>query len=152
VMPAAKLHYRIERTSAATPQQIYDVLLDVERWPQWMPGVRTAGWERRGASGSGVGGIRRFGAPGMSAREEIVAGEPARHQSYTALSGLPVKDYRADVYLDERPGGSQITWEATFDSRIPLVGKVLQRIMRSTIGRAADALAKEAERRAKRGA
>ena len=144
----AKLHYRIERTCAATPQQVYDVLLDVERWPDWMPGVRTAGWERHGAPGSGVGGIRRFGAPGMSAREEIVAAEPGRHQSYTALSGLPVKDYRADVYLDERPGGSQITWKASFDSRIPLMCRVLQLVMRSTITRAAAALANEAERRA----
>jgi hypothetical protein len=67
------------------------------------------------------------------------------------LSGLPVKDYRADIYLDERPGGSQITWEANFDSRISLVGKALQFMMRSTITRAAAALAKEAERRATHG-
>jgi uncharacterized protein YndB with AHSA1/START domain len=144
----AKLHYRIERTCAASPQQVYDVLLDVERWPDWMPGVRTAGWERRVAPDSGVGGIRRFGAPGVSAREEIVAAEAPRHQSYTALSGLPVKDYRADIYLDDRPGGSQITWEASFDSRMPLVGSALQWVMRSAISRTAAALANEAERRA----
>ena len=82
-----------------------------------MPGF-TADWERHGATGSGVGGISRFGA---------------------------------HVYFDERPGGSQITWEATFDSRIPLVGRVLQLVMRSMISRAAAAFATEAERRASRG-
>ena len=56
------MRFRIEQTSAASPQQLYDVMLDVERWPDWMGGVRRAGWQKRGAPGTGVGGVRRFGA------------------------------------------------------------------------------------------
>jgi hypothetical protein len=56
------VRFRIEQTSAASPQQLYDVMLDVERWPDWMGGVRRAGWQKRGAPGTGVGGVRRFGA------------------------------------------------------------------------------------------
>jgi hypothetical protein len=142
------LHYRIEQPCAAPQQVIYDVLLDVERWPDWMPGVRAATWERPGTTGTGVGGIRRFGMPGLTVREEIVDGEPPHHQSYILLSGMPVKTYRADVYFDDRPSGSLITWEATFDSRIPGLGALVRVVARSGIAKTAAALAREAERQA----
>jgi hypothetical protein len=144
--------FRIEQTSAASPQQLYDVVLDVERWPDWMRGVRGARWEKHGAPGTGVGGVRRFvEAPGLSIREEILAGQPPGRHSYTILSGMPVKNHRGDVRFDHRPGGSQITWDVSFDSRIPLLGRILRRLMESTISKAASDLAVEAERRAGRG-
>lgn len=142
------MRFRIEQTSAASPQQLYDVLLDVERWPDWMRGVRRAEWEKQGAPGSGVGGVRRFGAPGLSIREEVLAGQPPGRHSYTILSGMPVKNHRGDVRIDDRPGGSQITWDVSFDSRIPLLGSLLRRMLESTIANGASALAVEAERRA----
>jgi uncharacterized protein YndB with AHSA1/START domain len=79
------VRFRIEQTSAASPQQLYDVILDVERWPDWMGGVRRAGREKQGAPRTGVGGVRRFGAPGLFIREEILAGQPPKHHSYTIL-------------------------------------------------------------------
>jgi hypothetical protein len=142
------VRFRIEQTSGASPQQLYDVLLDVERWPDWMRGVRRAEWEKQGAPGSGVGGVRRFGAPGLSIREEVLAGQPPGRHSYTILSGMPVKNHRGDVRIDDRPGGSQITWDVSFDSRIPLLGSLLRRMLESTIANGASALAVEAERRA----
>ena len=146
------MRFRIEQTSAASPQQLYDVILDVERWPDWMGGVRGARWERQGAPGTGVGGVRRFdAAPGLSIREEILAGQPPGRHSYTILSGMPVKNHRGDVRFDDRPGGSQITWDISFDSRIPLLGGLLRRIMESIIAKSASALAVEGERRAGRG-
>jgi uncharacterized membrane protein len=145
------VRFRIEQRSAASPQQLYEVILDVERWPDWMGGVRRAKWEKQGAPGTGVGGVRRFGAPGLSIREEILAGEPPTHHSYTILSGMPVKNHRGDVRFDDRPGGSRIIWDVTFDSRIPLLGGILRRMLQSTITKGAAALAVEAERRAGRG-
>jgi hypothetical protein len=144
------VRFRIEQASAAPPQQLYDVLLDVERWPDWMPGVRGAEWEKRGAPGTDVGGVRRFGAPGLTIREEILAGQPPNHHSYTIISGLPVMNHRGDVGIVERPGGSQDTWDVTFESRIPLLGNLLRRMLKSTIRKGASALAIEAERRADR--
>jgi hypothetical protein len=146
----ADVRFRIEQASAATPQQLYDVLLDIERWPNWMPGVRRADWEKRGAPGTEVGGVRRFGAPGLSIREEVLSGQPPGHQSYAIISGLPVKSHRGDVRIVDRPGGSQVTWDVMFESRIPLLGNLLRRMLESTIRKGASARAIEAERRAGR--
>ena len=145
------MYFRIEQTSAASPLQVYDVIQDLERWPDWMKGIRKAGWEKRGAPGTGVGGVRRLGAPGLSIREEILAGTPPGHHSYTMLSGMPVKNHRGDIRIEGRPGGSRITWYVSFDSRIPLLGGLLRRIIKSTITNGAAGLAAEAERRADRG-
>jgi hypothetical protein len=144
------VRFRIEQASAATPQQLYDVLLDIERWPDWMPGVRRAEWEKRGAPGTEVGGVRRFGAPGLTIREEVLAAQPPGHQSYSIISGLPVKNHRGDVRIVDRAGGSQVHWDVTFESRLPLLGNLLRHILESTIRKGASALAIEAERRAAR--
>jgi carbon monoxide dehydrogenase subunit G len=143
----ADVRFRIEQTSAATPQQLYEVLLDIEHWPDWMPGVRRAEWEKRGAPGTEVGGVRRFGAPGLAIREEVLSGQPPGHQSYSIISGLPVKNHRGDVRIVDRPGGSQVNWDVAFESRIPLLGSFLRLILESTIRKGASALAIEAERR-----
>ena len=42
------LSCRVEQLSSATPAEIYDRLMDVERWSDWMPTVSAASWERRG--------------------------------------------------------------------------------------------------------
>ncbi|HEX7823316.1 MAG TPA: SRPBCC family protein [Mycobacterium sp.] len=145
------VRFQIVQESAASPQQIYDVLLDVERWPEWMDGVRRAGWEKRGAPGTGVGGVRRFSGHGRFIRERILAGQSPGHHVYTMLSGAPVKNYRGEVDIDYRSGGSLITWNVSFDSRIPLLGSLIRRIVKSTITKGASDLAVEAERRAGRG-
>ncbi|HEX7826400.1 MAG TPA: SRPBCC family protein [Mycobacterium sp.] len=147
----ANVRFRIAQSTAASPRQLYDVLLDVERWPEWMSGVRTAGWEKQGAPGTGVGGVRRFGGRRRSVREEIVDGQSPAHHAYTMLSGAPVRNYRGDVPIDDRPGGSLITWDVSFDSRIPLFGKLLRRMLKLTIAKGALNLSTEAERRAGRG-
>jgi hypothetical protein len=143
--------YRIEQPSTATPVAVYDTLIDVERWPDWVPFLVAASWERRGAPDTGEGGIRRtrsrmLGAP-LNLREEILGGTRPHHHSYNLLSNaLGINNYRAAVHIEERPDGCQITWTATFSSLIPGLGKPLQILTRSHIKRLAAALAREAQR------
>ncbi|MGH3971102.1 MAG: SRPBCC family protein, partial [Mycobacterium sp.] len=76
----ASLSFRVEQLSSAEPTALYDKFLDVESWPQWMPTVSTASWERRGAHGTAVGGIRRVRMRGSNVRDEIIGGSrPHRH-------------------------------------------------------------------------
>ena len=91
--------YRIEQPSTATPVAVYDTLIDVERWPDWVPSLVAASWERRGAPDTGEGGIRRtrsrmLGVP-LTLREEILGGTRPHHHSYNLLSNaLGINNYR----------------------------------------------------------
>jgi Polyketide cyclase / dehydrase and lipid transport len=138
--------YRIEQPSDAPATAVYDALLDVERWPEWMFGLRRASWERQGKPDTAEGGIRRIEMPGSAIREEITGGERPHLQNYRALSGLPVTDYRGEVRIDDRPNGCLITWQGTFGARNPVVGYVVQNVMRLVIARAASSLAKAPRR------
>ena len=141
--------YRVEQSSAARPEAVYDALMDLDHWKDWTPIISAASWEQPGAPGTGEGGIRRVRLGALTVREQIVGGTRPHHQAYTMLTnnaGLPTIDnYRADVSIDERPNGSLITWKATYTSRIPGLGKPIQFVIRSVIARAAAGLARQAE-------
>jgi len=128
---------------------VWAVLADVEHWSDWMPGVRSAEWERRGSDSTES---RRYQAvprcAGLTTREEILDAEPLHHQRYALLSVCPVKDYRADIYIDPRSERCLITWQATFDSRIPVLGNLISpRGAFRASPKLLLALAQEAERR-----
>jgi hypothetical protein len=142
------LSYRVKQPSNADPRAVYDALMDVERWPKFMPTVTAASWERPGAPDSGEGGIRRLRMGVLTVREEIVGGTQPHHQTYIMLSNSGprlIDEYQADISIDERPNGSLITWTATFTSRVPGLGKPLQSLIHLVIARSAAALARQAE-------
>lgn len=144
---AALLSFRVERPTSAEPAALYDTFLDVERWPEWMPTVSTASWERKGAPETGVTGVRLVRMRGSTVRDEIVDGSRPHHHAYTTtLPRLwPVKDYRGDIRIDKRPDGSFITWTATFRTPVPGLARPLRFALQTLITRLAAALAKEAE-------
>jgi Polyketide cyclase / dehydrase and lipid transport len=139
---------RVEQPSGAKPAVVYDVLLDVERWSDWMPTVSAASWERPGALDTGIGGIRRVSNAIFVTRDRVVDGARPHHHAYTADPPrfLPLKDFRGDVRIDESPSGCLIIWTVTFTPRISALAKPMQSTVRSTYTRIAAALANEAER------
>jgi hypothetical protein len=50
---------RSEQLPSAKPVAVYDALMDFECWPDWMPTVSAAAWERPGGARNRSGGIRR---------------------------------------------------------------------------------------------
>jgi hypothetical protein len=143
------LFYRVEQPSAATPEAVYDALMDLDHWKDWTPIISAASWEQPGAPGTGEGGIRRVRLGALTVREQIVGGTRPHHQAYTMLTNsarLPTIDnYRAFISIDERPNGSLITWTGTYTSRIPGLGQPLQSVVRWVIARSAAGLARLAE-------
>jgi hypothetical protein len=139
---------QVEQLSSAKPAAVYDVLMDIERWPNWMPTVSTTSWEQRGEPDTGVGGVRRVRSGITISRDVVVDGARPHHHSYTAsLPRLwPMKDFRGDVRIEEHPNGSLIIWTVTFTSRIRRLEGRLQSTVSSTYRRIAAALAEEAER------
>ena len=142
------LSCRVEQLSSAKPAAVYDVLMDVERWSDWMPTVSVASWERKGAPGTGQGGVRRVRAGLTVSHDLIIGGTRPRHHAYAASLAAysPLKDYRGDVRIDECSNGSLIIWTVTCTSRLPGLAKSVRKKLDSVYTGVAAALAQEAER------
>jgi Polyketide cyclase / dehydrase and lipid transport len=132
-----------------TPASVYDVLMDLDRWSDFMPGVSAASWEVRGAPGTGVGGIRRMRLGLGVTRDRIVGGTRPHHHAYVATlpwyQQMLLKDYRGDIRIEDRPNGSLIVWTASCTPRVPGL-RNLNQTLEKTYARLAAALAQEAER------
>jgi hypothetical protein len=93
----------------------------------------------------GVGAIRVFITKVSRAREEVVALTPGRRLSYILLSGLPFRNYRADVDLAPAEGGTIIRWRASFAPKQPWLGWFWKRFMIWVLSSTAASLAAAAE-------
>ena len=146
---SASVSCRVEQSSKAKPTSVYDVLLDFESWSDWMPTVSAASWELPGAPDTGVGGIRRVRVGLSETDDRIVQGTRPHHHAYEVMLPwyVPLKDYRGDVRIEDRPSGSLIVWTATCMPRIPGLHRLFQSRLQATYTRVAAALAEEAERR-----
>jgi Polyketide cyclase / dehydrase and lipid transport len=141
------LSCRIKQLSNAKPVVVYDVLMDVERWSDWMPTVSAASWELRGEPDTGKGGVRRVRNGISVTRDTIIGGARPNHHAYASSLPrfFPVTNYKGDVRIEEHPNGSNIVWTVTCASRIPGLGQPLLSGIRATYVRIAAALAQEAE-------
>jgi hypothetical protein len=137
---------RVEQPSSAKPEAVYDVLMDLDRWSDFMPGVSAASWELRGAPDTGVGGVRRVRVGLTVSHDRIVDGTRPHHHAYVASLPryVPLKDYKADVRIEDQQSGSLIVWTASCTRRFP--GALSQSKLQTTYERIAAALAQEAER------
>ncbi|OBH52544.1 hypothetical protein A5686_10210 [Mycobacterium sp. E2479] len=82
-------------------------------------------------------------------RDTVVDGTRPHHHAYVASFPwyTPLKDYRGDIRIEDRPSGSLIIWTVTFQPRIPGLPKNLMRArITASYTRLAAGLAREAER------
>ena len=134
-------------TSAPT-ELVWEVIADATRYPEWSK-LDSAEYERTGdPAPHGTGAIRVFGSGRYTLREEVTAYAENRHLDYILLDGMPVRNYRARISLDEdAPGETAIHWRAEFESKLPgLGGLIARRLERSLTDLVKDA-ATEARRR-----
>jgi uncharacterized protein YndB with AHSA1/START domain len=120
----------------ASPAAVYAALRDGATWPEWST-IDTFELERPGADGEpeGVGAIRVWRTKGRKLREEIVELVPERRLSYTVLSGLAIKGYRADVDLTPSDGGTEIHWHSSFRPKVPGFGGIYRRALQKATER-----------------
>jgi hypothetical protein len=137
-----------EADSDAPPSVVFDLLAHVETWPSWSKA--SAGTRERSAptgDPDGVGSIRVLQTGRTTSREEILEFAPGRRSSYSLLSGLPLRDYRADVDLTARPdGGTHIVWHSAFSSARFGTGWLYRSILQRFIARTARMLAEASGR------
>jgi uncharacterized protein YndB with AHSA1/START domain len=131
--------------SAAPPEAVWRLVAEAARWKEWSFLDRSE-LERTGSPvPDGVGAVRRFTRHGIGSREEVLAWEPPHHLAYTLLSGMPVRNYRADVRLEPDGAGTDVSWSVRFDVRLPGSGALMTAVLRRIVARFAEAVARYAE-------
>jgi uncharacterized protein YndB with AHSA1/START domain len=144
-------------TTVGSAATVWALLRDGASWPSWSP-LGSFELERPAADEpEGLGAVRIFrtrrGLATTATHEQIVELVPDRRFSYALLSGLPIRDYRADVDLTPiDDGGTSIRWHSTFSGgRVPGSGPLYQRILGKFVAEVAQGLAERAGQEARTG-
>jgi hypothetical protein len=90
--------------------------------------------------GESLNAIRVFHTGRSVSRERIVELVPGRRFSYALLSGLPLRDYRADIDLTPESGGTAVRWHSRFEPKVRGTGWLYRLALRRFIRRCADGL------------
>ena len=137
----AKAHSRASR------EAVWNVLADAASWSQWGPWTKSELEKDGSPAPGGTGSIKRLQRGGLRLREEVTEFVPPSRYAYRLLSGLPVRNYLAQVTLSEAGGGTDIDWHSEFDARFPGTGGLVRRSLQKAISDVAERVAAEAERR-----
>ncbi|GGS66811.1 SRPBCC family protein [Nonomuraea spiralis] len=114
--------FAVTARSQADPDAVFAALTHAATWPSWSP-IDSADVED-GDPGrqQRVGDTRIFRTGRNVSRERIVELVPGRRFVYDNLGG-PFRSYRGTVELAPAAGGgTDITWSATFEPKLPLSG------------------------------
>jgi uncharacterized protein YndB with AHSA1/START domain len=145
----------VERSIAATPETVYDLVSDVTRMGEWSPETSSCRWVG-GATGAAVDarfvGSNRRGPLLWSTSCRVTAADPGREFAFTVtFAGLPISDWR---YTFAPHGGGCRVVETWRDRRgaamrlgsVPVMG-IADRAAHNRRGMVAtlDALARAAE-------
>ncbi len=117
----------------APPEKVWAVYSDHVGYEEWA-GVKGVVLRQQGEPApNGLGAIRVIRANGIAIEEEVTAFEPPKRFGYRMVSGVPVKDYVAEVLFEEADGGTQIRWRVRFAARIPGTGWLMKRVIKSSL-------------------
>jgi len=119
---------------------VWALLADARSWPQWTPFDEATVEE-----GQGLGELRRFRTGRRTTRERVSGFEPPQRLTYELVSGIPIRDYRAEVTLTPDGAGTAIRWHSHFRAKIPGTGGIARRQLQRFIEQTAEGLAREAE-------
>ena len=141
---------RFTRRIDAPIEVVWDVLTDHAAYRSWTP-VPTSRLVTPGSSEpNGVDAVRFLGVGPLGTKEKVLVSEPPRHLAYTVVSGLPVREYRADARLAEGDGnGTELEYTGSFRPLVPGTGPVLGLLIRTALSALVGSLARESERRAR---
>jgi hypothetical protein len=82
----APLRITARAETSASPDAVFAVLADHERWPEWFPSVRKVTVT---GPPEGVGARRRVDIRGASVDEEFIVWEPGARWSFTGVAARP---------------------------------------------------------------
>lgn len=144
--------FRLERSVAAPPETVFDVLVDHRRYADITP-MRRSVLEREGEPPpNGLGAVRVLSSLGPPLREEVIGFEPSSRFSYRLLSGAPVRDHVGSVALEPEGVGTHVSYTVRTHPTVPVVGFAVVAVVRLAILLLLRGIVAESERRARAGA
>ena len=122
----SKLSVEAEGATRAGPEVVWSLVANANTFPRWGP-WNDGGYRPPSPGPSHEGSVQwfRFGRRTTSV-EQILEIDELRRIAYTVVSGIPVKNYRAEVTLTpSSTGGTSIRWVASWDKT--LMGSMVRR-------------------------
>jgi Polyketide cyclase / dehydrase and lipid transport len=129
-----KWRFSSSARSGAPPEVVWPLVGEVARWTQWSWMTRAELVHDGTPCPDAVGAVRSMGVGPVGSREEVVVWDPPHHLGYVLRRGVPVRNYRADVYLVEDGAGTTATWEGLFDELIPGTGPIMRAMLSRITG------------------
>lgn len=131
----------IRSTIAAPIERVFDALSDHERFFQGRPIERCVVTRPGTHEKNGLGAIREVDVGRDHFVEEVIRFDRPRRFDYVVRSvkrgkrELPVQHELGWLELAEAAGTTSIVWRSRFRFRIPLLGRVLERVQGPKIAR-----------------
>jgi Polyketide cyclase / dehydrase and lipid transport len=130
--------------SDAAPAALYALLRDGATWPVWSP-IGSFELRQEGAGEpEGLGAVRAFRTGRVTSVERVAELTPDRRFGYELVSGLAIRDYRADIDLAVDGAVTTIHWHSTFRAKVPGTGWLYRRTLSRFIRQCAEGLAAHA--------
>lgn len=140
--PQVSYSYLVAAHSGADAHAVFGALIRPATWPIWSP--LDAAEVEGGADPNTprhIGDIVIFHVGSVVSREQIVDLVTDRRYVYDNLGG-PFRSYRGVIELAPAAGqGTDITWAATFEPKVPLSGLFWQWYLKGFMQRMANGLA-----------
>jgi uncharacterized protein YndB with AHSA1/START domain len=131
----------------ASPDAVFAVLADHERWPEWFPVITKT--VILGEQREGVGTRRLTNIPGGSIEERILAWDVGRRFAFTATAVHPavVHALLDDCRIEPMQSGARVTYNVYLDPAgmvLPLL-ELMKGLLASELNKGMQALAARAE-------
>ena len=96
--------------TTASPEAVFAILADHERWPEWFPVLKKE--EVLGPRREGVGTRRLATIPGGKVEEIIIAWDPGRRFAFTVTAVSPgiVRALLEDCRIEPAHSGTRVTY------------------------------------------
>jgi hypothetical protein len=142
--------FEVRAHSAATAEDVWAVLVDSLRWPDWTPLPTPTMTHEGDPAPFGLGAVRCFRFGPLTAEEEVVLWDPPHRYGYT-VRRMPIRGYQAQVTLEPDGGGTAIVWAASFERcTIPGLSRPLRWSVKTALSRFARNLARHAEQHSRK--
>lgn len=129
----------------ATPQEVLDVIADVESVPQWSPQYLSAEILQTHADGRPHRVKMKVKAAGLTDEQVVDYTWTDHSAAWTLVSAGQLRSQDAKYTLSADGAKTRVTFEITVDPSVPLPGFVLKRAMRGAMETATDGLRKRVE-------